>query len=463
MIPLVANAAWFASCLPEAMAFDRATHNVARAQQEVLRAITQSSGRYRGIRDVREFQDCVPLSDEPGVTGEPVLHSVPTSGTTGAVKFIPYTASLLRQFQRGIAPWVCDLFRHNPTMLLGRSYWAISPVAQESEAFADDTAYLGSSGRWVRSVLAVPPEVRHIRDVPDWRRETLRHLRECRNLTFISVWHPSFLTLLLEGVPDPARLWPKLRVISCWADAMAAQPAAELAALFPKVEIQPKGLIATEGFVTLPLWSKSGAALALRTHFFEFLDRHGVPRLAQEIEHGSDYSVVLTTAGGLYRYRLHDRVRVTGFENECPLLRFLGKEDHVSDWCGEKITEDLVRTALARVPARFVLVACETNAYTVFIEPSSETPTDLNALASLLEDCLQQNVHYRYCRSLGQLQEARVFRIQEGAFARYLEECHRHGQRLGDVKPMLLRRDSGWAKVFDGAFVERQKRVLRDR
>lgn len=444
------------------MAFHRATHNVTRAQQDVLAAILQSSSGYRKIRDVREFQECVPLSDEPGITDEPVLHSVPTSGTTGAVKFIPYTATLLKQFQRGIAPWVCDLFRHNPAMLLGRSYWAISPVAQESEAFADDTAYLGNSGRWVRSVLAVPPGVRHIRDVPEWKRETLRHLRACRDLTFISVWHPSFLTLLLEGIPDPARLWPKLRVISCWADAMAAEPAAELASLFPNVEIQPKGLIATEGFVTLPLWKRSGAAIALRTHFFEFLDRHGVPHLAQEIEQGSDYSVVLTTAGGLYRYQLHDRVQVTGFEDECPLLRFLGKEDHVSDWCGEKVSEELVCTALAGVSARFLLVACEANAYTIFVEPNAETRADLSALASVVEDRLQQNVHYRYCRSLGQLQEARVFRIRESAFARYMEECHRRGQRLGDVKPMLLRRDSGWAKVFDGAFVERQKKLLPD-
>ena len=42
---------------------------------------------------------------------------------------------------------------------------------------------------------------------------------------------------------------------------------------FPGVHLQPKGLVATEAFVTLPLGDLR--PLAIRSHFFEFQDQAG--------------------------------------------------------------------------------------------------------------------------------------------------------------------------------------------
>jgi len=307
----------------------------------------------------------------------------------------------------------------------------------------------------VASTLAVPASVRHIANIEEWRRATLRHLVACRDLTFISVWNPTFLMLLVEPLrrEDLPELWPNLRVISCWADAEAAQPAAELARLFPQARIQPKGLIATEGFVSLPLWNRDGAALAIRSHFFEFLDKSSRPQLAHELVDGGEYSVVLTTGAGLYRYRLRDCVRVTGFVGECPLLRFVGKEDNVSDRFGEKVNEAHVRAALEGANAEFLLVACEDHAYTLYVEAAGKSDAELAALGRKLEAALQENVHYRYCRDLGQLAPVRVFRIARSGLVRYIAARHARGQRLGNVKATLLRRDSGWAEVFEGELV----------
>ena len=94
--------------------------------------------------------------------------------------------------------------------------------------------------------------------------------------------------------------------------------------LLGDVEIQPKGLLATEGIISLPLWECPAPALAARSHFFEFAEldaqsdpaRRGAfprrPRLAHEVELGGRYRVALTTAGGLYRYLLGDEVQVVG-------------------------------------------------------------------------------------------------------------------------------------------------------
>jgi hypothetical protein len=159
--------------------------------------------------------------------------------------------------------------------------------------------------------------------------------------------------------------------------------------------------------------------------------------------------VALTTGGGLRRYRLHDRVRVTGFEQECPLLRFEGKENNVSDRFGEKVSEQQVRAALAGVEASFLLVACEERAYTLYIE-SAQTDAAIQRMGEQLEQCLLENVHYRYCRQLGQLDPIQIRRIREKGYARYLAACCERGQKLGEIKPMLLERTGGWEEVFTG-------------
>src|SRR5207245_667007 len=80
-------------------------------------------------------------------------------------------------------------------------------------------------------------------------------------------------SILSDSAPLGDRLrqvWPRLTLISCWADAAAARFLPELREIFPAVEIQPKGLLATEGFVSFPMADHPAAALAVRCHFFEF-------------------------------------------------------------------------------------------------------------------------------------------------------------------------------------------------
>jgi hypothetical protein len=229
---------------------------------------------------------------------------------------------------------------------------------------------------------------------------------------------------------------------------------------YPGVEIQPKGLLATEAFVTLPFDGKT--PLAIRSHFFEFLPEGGgieCPRLAHELEPGGAYSVVATTGGGLYRYRLEDRVEVTGLAGRTPSLRFLGREGHVSDLCGEKLHESFVAGALARafrrlgVVPRFAMLAPDEDVpgpprYVLVLEPGGPTPP---SLATAVDEELAANPHYRACVALGQLAPVAIFLVEGAAFPRYLQYCRARGQRLGDVKPLALSVASGWREVFPGS------------
>jgi hypothetical protein len=471
------------------------------------------------IRSAREFQDRVPLAGyaemEPWIariaageaavlTRSPVRTLEVTSGSSAAAKRIPYTAAMQAEIRRAIAPWVFDIYQHRPRLALGCAYWSISPLKMDEETtdgkvrtgFEEDAEYLG--GFWkglVDSTLAVPGAVRFLRDVDSFRYATLLFLLRRADLALISVWHPSFLTLLMAALPgfwddlvrdvergkvivgrklQPlprraaelrrlapdalTRIWPRLGLISCWGDAHAALHLDEVRRTFPGIEIQPKGLLATEAFVTVPF--AGSTPLAIRSHFFEFLSEGTErPRLSHELEPGGTYSVVATTGGGLYRYKLEDRVEVTGFARRTPSLRFLGREGHVSDLRGEKLHESFVAGALARafrrlgVAARFAMLAPDEHPsgpprYVLYLETEGPASPEL---ASFVEEELEANPLYRACVALGQLAPAAVFLVAGAAFPRYLQHCRERGQRLGDVKPLALSTAPGWRDVFPGS------------
>jgi hypothetical protein len=507
----IANCLWTASNAPAYLRFHRALRKPRVAQQRKLRElITQNTNtafgkthRFGEIRTYEDFTRRVPLNDysafEPWIerirrgeenvlTSELVTHLVPTSGSSGARKLIPFTAGLQREFSAAIGPWLADLTLHWPGVLGGPAYWSISPAIGEQTAessavpigFASDTEYLGGKRRRLAEmIMAVPPNVSGAKSLEAFRYETLLHLVRCRELRLISVWHPSFLTLLLDALPTiwervqneigarranelkridpwkPEAIWPQLRVISCWGDGAARLALDDLRKRFPSVGVQPKGLIATEAFVSLPF--KEQYPLAVASHFFEFINPQGEAIPLEEVVKGDEYEIVVTTAGGLWRYRVGDTVRVTGWLEKTPCLEFLGRKGNVSDCFGEKLSEPFVAQAFAEVFGnklpRFALLAPDEDKqgcrYTLYLEGQPELPR-LNGL----ERALRRNPHYAYCRDLGQLLPPRFFMISAGGFESFAARQAAHGARLGNVKPALLSRSSGWSKVFLGAYVD---------
>jgi hypothetical protein len=262
--------------------------------------------------------------------------------------------------------------------------------------------------------------------------------------------------MLGRGRIEPEMVWPRLELISCWTSAASAAVKSEIQRAFPGVAVQGKGLLATEGVVSIPIERYKGCVAAVTSHFLEFLDLgSGACRLLSELERGAEYSVVLTTGGGFWRYQLGDRVRVTGFAGRTPILEFIGKDDCVSDLCGEKLNAIFVAQVLEEFEccrsAAFAMVApCDRGipGYILFLE-SGHCETEL---ASRLDEKMRANPHYAYCRRLGQLAEPRVFMIQQGAREAYLKHCGALGQRAGSVKMTALHKHSGWEEVFCGSY-----------
>jgi hypothetical protein len=541
---IAANLAWTASCLPAYLSFRRALRRPRQAQEAVLRRIlgrnaTTEFGRrhdFSSIHNIRDYQAQVPATNYNAIaplvdraragekavlTRDPIRLFEKTSGSSSAAKYIPYTDSLRREFQNAVRTWIFDLYRHDPGLLLGRSYWLITPLGREKEmtpggipvGFENDADYLGTLERKIaESLFAIPGELARVPDIESSLYLTLRFLLQADDLTLISIWNPSYLGLLMdrldswadrllddlrrgvarlpseETVPasltrklrsQPKRadalqkilgskdrlhaadLWPRLRLISCWTEGAARQSLESVRQRFPGVRVQGKGLLATEGVATIPWIETRGCVPALTSHFYEFLRADDArPRLVHELEKGGDYSLLMTTNGGLYRYRLGDRVHVRGHHERVPILEFAGRDDGVSDLRGEKLSPAFVQACLdeamaeSGVSARFAMVAPQQgNAprYVLFIETSAHP----KRLGRALEATLRANPHYDYCRNLGQLEALGIFWIRENAAEIYMRRCTEMGQRAGSVKPTSLHRSAGWEDYFPGTFAEK--------
>ena len=122
---------------------------------------------------------------------------------------------------------------------------------------------------------------------------------------------------------------------------------------FGETPVRDVGLIASEGRMTIPIEDGTPAGiLDIRHHYFEFIPEEQA-ELAQpetveatELIEGQNYFILLTTAGGLYRYNISDLVRCVGYHGRAPLIEFLNKGAHYSSLTGEKLSEHQVIAAV---------------------------------------------------------------------------------------------------------------------
>jgi len=457
-------------------------------------------------QDVRRMVDGEPevlLSDR-------VVAFEPTGGSSGGEKLVPYTDASLEAFRRALVPWLDDLFGADVRLTRGTIYWSVSPACRKRRlsltgipiGLDGDMDYLGAK---VAADLAgrfnVAQALGSVRDIDTWRHLTLHYLLADENLTLISIWSPTFLLELLRyarentsslvaglasgeftadipvevrahlppsrpaprralavaGVLDDASpryqaLWPQLRLISCWDQAASRVYAQELRGHFPGVEMQGKGLVATEGAVSFPLAGAPLPVLALESGFYEFIDAQGRARLADEVSKDEEYELLITNTSGLYRYAIGDRVRVGGFVGRTPMIEFMGRTGVVSDLCGEKITESFALRVLEPLGLRFAALAPQgltPRGYVLLLDAAEVPAHRAQELASTVDSALRANPQYAYARQLRQLVQLRSVRcahpLQSWTSSRVAQ-----GQRLGDIKPCTLCCYE-WQRIFSPA------------
>ncbi len=393
---------------------------------------------FNSIKNVKDFQNAVPITEyhfyEPLIdlynskndrilSSEEILLFEMTSGSTSKKKLIPYTVGLKKDFLRGLGAWIYDLYEHNSEITHGKSYWSITPPTQMMEihksginiGFESDEDYFGDKAKKeISAILSVPSQINKITDFEKFRYISQLFLSLSPELSFISIWNPTFLEVLFKNYrqnlpsiikdikmrhtrninldnvvckhlldainthPDcVARLeqvmkikddkefylalFPNIRVISCWTHGNSKLYLDKITDMFPNIKIQSKGLIATEYLASIPIHDAEWPVLVPNSHFFEFAPiekgKSDLEKIAtaDKLENNKEYLLIVTTSGGFYRYNTGDIIQVHGFYKQTPMFEFVGKADNICDMVGEKMNAQFVEEIFNELKAKYSL------------------------------------------------------------------------------------------------------------
>ena len=449
-----ANLFFILCCFPMWLKFYFYIRIFPKYQENILRRIINKNKNtkygvkynFSEINDYKNWRIKVPIVDyediqqyikcENGLTSNYIKIYEPTSGSSGGQKLIPYTEDLRKEFQKGIKVWIFDLYIHNPKLLFYKAYWSISPKTKPENfeiGFEKDEEYFSNFEQKFLKIIMVQPDLNG-----DFCKNTRKELlKEKDSIGLISIWSPTFLDAVLNQEEIDFK---NLKILSCWADSTSKIYAKQLCKKYPQSIIQPKGLLATEGVTSFPLWNK-GCIVSYLSHFYEFLDKKGNLFLLNELEKEKEYTVILTTSGGLYRYNTHDIIKVTGFYHKLPIIEFIGRDNNVLDFFGEKISESFVNYILGKIffeKTKFAVLGFNKDKYTLFTEGECD--------AELLENALEQNYHYKNCIELGQLKPCTVQKVVNG-YEKFQQYYISKGIKLGDIKVKSL--DSNICDIFN--------------
>jgi GH3 auxin-responsive promoter len=235
----------------------------------------------------------------------------------------------------------------------------------------------------------------------------------------------------------PKDYWPNLQFLSNWMGGTMRAYLRGYPEFFGQTPVRDVGLIASEGRMSIPIEDGTAAGvLDVRHHYFEFIPEEqgdlDQPETveATDLVEGRNYFIVLTTAGGLYRYNISDLVRCVGYHGKAPLIEFLNKGAHYSSLTGEKLSEHQVIAAVQAaqqalgIHLRSYLLTPtwdEPPYYSLLVEESDLVlPGIAGRLAGAVEHELRlQNVEYVSKRDTLRLGAVRILRIADGSWAEF--------------------------------------------
>jgi hypothetical protein len=233
----------------------------------------------------------------------------------------------------------------------------------------------------------------------------------------------------------PRDYWAGDCLCGTWTGGSVGAYLPQLRTLYGKAMVRDVGLIASEGRMTIPFQNDTpSGVLDITSHYFEFIPQDegdsASPSVVgtHEVEVGRNYYILLSTAFGLYRYHIHDLVRITGFYNQTPLVEFLSKGAHFANITGEKLSEYQVIEAMKEVVPRtgasltdYTLAPCwddQMAFYGLFVERGAFPSVDAaRVLAEALDRQLCEiNMEYASKRRSQRLGGIRLEILPEGTW-----------------------------------------------
>lgn len=270
------------------------------------------------------------------------------------------------------------------------------------------------------------------------------------------------------GKPWAKRIWPGLQFVFSAGGANFSPYTEKLKRniLGDEVRAFYQGVSASEGmFSAVCRMDRVDSVLTPDGCFMEFRDAEdeSAPCLTMDkLEEGKCYELIITNYSGLYRYRMHDILRVTGFHNKTPLVRFETRAGYAANIRGEKTSEAAVRNAVEETEKTLGIevtdysIYADTDAvppaYVIFMELRSRPEgVDNEAIRKCLEEKLiQANRNIAHHFEAGYLGDLQLALVQPETYLLYRDVMIMRGTSASQLKPVNVIRNEFQRKFFFG-------------
>lgn len=347
---------------------------------------------YKSISSVQEYRNRVPLSSYEDISpwidriikGEQnVLWSSPihwfskSSGTTNSKsKFIPVSKESLEDIHYKGGKDLISVYVHNnpdSRMFSGKGL-AIGGSYSENPSRPD--SYYGDVSAVIMANLPVwaqyvrTPSLK-VATMSEWEKkieyiaaDTLRE--KVTNISGVPTWTIVLLEKIMElsGKDNMLEVWPEMEVF--FHGAVAFPPyRAIFEKLFPKPGIHyMETYNASEGFFGIQDRLNSDELMLMVDYgiYYEFIpvdqaeDEDPEVLSLEQVEEGKIYSMVISTNGGLWRYKIGDTIKFTSVNPY--RIKIAGRTKHFINAFGEELmienAESAITSASQRLGARVI-------------------------------------------------------------------------------------------------------------
>jgi len=449
------------------------------------------------FKDISSYIERMKKGDGNILTADKVIAFSNTSGTTGMPKFIPVTRYSRDRKSDLMNLWAYYACRDHPKVFDGKILGIISAETENRTeggipyGAESGVAYNGLP-QIMKRLYVLPYRLFYIKDF-DARYYSMLRIAMEHDITTIATLNPSTIVLLCQRIealqdriiediekgtlskdfkvepdirlniektlrPNPKRagelkaileerkkllpkyFWPNLDLIECWKGGTVKLYLKGLPQYFGDVAVRDFGCLSTEARSSVPMSDEgAGGVLAIGTNFYEYIPKEDIDKddkrvlLCDQVEEGREYLLIVTTAGGLYRYNMDDVIKVDGFFNKTPAIEFVQKGHNAISITGEKVYESHVNEAVNRaadkhkilIKAFCASVATGNTSRYVYSVEFYETPSldeKRKLLASIEEELYEENNEYYDLRTEHLLGSPILSVVKEGEFERYRRE-----------------------------------------
>ena len=376
-----------------------------------------------------------------------------SSGTTNSKsKFIPLSSEALEDCHYKAGKDMLSLYYNNnedSQLLTGKSL----RLGGSNELYNKNDSYFGDLSSIIIQNLPFWAEFSSTPSnktslMPEWETKMKAIVAESISEKVTSLAGvPSWMLVLLQNVLKETK---KKTISQVWPDAevyfhggVSFKPYRELyKGLFTKKNFRYYEIYnASEGFFGIQDNNHSDELLLMLDYgiFYEFIPIKGdkeddsdiIP--LSEVALNTNYSIVITTNGGLWRYKIGDTIQFTSLSPY--RIQVTGRTKHFINVFGEELIIDNAEKALERVSAKTKSIISNYTAGPIFMEKDSQgahewiiefekEPENLNHFSSLLDEALQEeNSDYEAKRYKNMtLHSLKVHKAKKGLFYEWLSK-----------------------------------------